>query len=99
MTAFPSSPDGSTIIMAVDMDQPSLQSRGSARPSSPGEIALRQVGLVGHPTRPLAPARGEVGAWASAHGLMVGQVPIPGQTREVADPVAAAACDLLLGIG
>jgi NAD+ kinase len=62
-------------------------------------VALRQVGLVVHPTRPLETALGELGAWASAHGLMIGQVPVPGQTREVADPVAAAACDLLLAIG
>jgi NAD+ kinase len=62
-------------------------------------VALRQVGLVVHPTRALDRAFGELGAWASAHGLMVGQVPVPGQTRQVADPVAAGACDLLLAFG
>jgi NAD kinase len=41
----------------------------------------------------------EVGAWASANGLTVGQVQIPGQTRRVADPVAPAACDLVVALG
>jgi NAD+ kinase len=94
-----SSPNGSAIVEDEDMDEPSLQSRGSARPFASREIALRQVGLVVHPTRPLDAALGELGAWASVHGLMVGQVRIPGQAREVAEPVAAAACDLLLGVG
>jgi NAD+ kinase len=47
----------------------------------------------------LLPAFGELGAWASAHGVMVGQVPVPGQRRRVADRVAAGACDLLLAFG
>jgi NAD+ kinase len=89
----------SAIVEDEDMDEPSLQSLGSAGPSPSREIALRQVGIVVHPTRPLEAALGALGAWASAHGLMVGQVLIPGQTREVADPVAAVDCDLLLGIG
>ena len=60
---------------------------------------LRRLGLVVHPTRPIERVLEEIHAWASAHGQTVGQVQIPGQTREVADPVDAAACDLLLGIG
>jgi NAD+ kinase len=60
---------------------------------------LRQVGLVVHPTREIGRALGEIGAWASEHGLMVGQVFTSGQTRQVADPVQAADCDLLLGLG
>ena len=60
---------------------------------------LRQLGLVVHPTRPVDRVVEEIGAWASAHGLTVGQVPATGQTRQVADPVEAAACDLLLGLG
>jgi NAD+ kinase len=31
--------------------------------------------------------------------VTVGQVPVPGQARQVAEPVEAAECDLLLGIG
>jgi NAD+ kinase len=59
-------------------------------------VALRHVGLVVHPTRALETALGELGARASAHGLMV---PVSGQTRQVADPVAADDCDLLLALG
>jgi NAD+ kinase len=81
------------------MYEPSFRSNGSGRRAPSRELALRQVGLVVHPTRALETALGEIGAWASAHGLMVGQVPVPGQTRQVADPVAPAACDLLLGLG
>jgi NAD+ kinase len=58
-----------------------------------------QLGLVVHPTRRLDSALEDVGAWASAHGLAVGQVPIPGQTRKVADPVDPAACDFLIALG
>src|SRR3954452_325276 len=60
---------------------------------------LRQLGLVVHPTRQFESVLEEIRAWASAHGLTVGQVPVAGQTRQVADPVEAAACDLLLALG
>src|SRR3954452_8203433 len=60
---------------------------------------LRQLGLVVHPTRQFESVLEEIRAWASTHGLMVGQVPVSGQTRQVADPVEAAACDLLLAVG
>jgi NAD+ kinase len=94
-----SAPDGLAIVEDEDMQEPSCQSSGSGRRAPSREVALRQVGLVVHPTRALETALGELRAWASAHELMVGQVPVSGQTRQVADPVAAAACDLLLGIG
>ena len=60
---------------------------------------LRQVGLVVHPTRPVEGVLAEVRAWAARHALAVGQVPACGQTREVAEPVDPAECDLLLGVG
>jgi NAD+ kinase len=63
------------------------------------QSSLRQLGLVVHPTRRVDSVVEEIGAWASAHGLTVGQVLTPGQTRQVADPVEAAACDLLLALG
>jgi NAD+ kinase len=37
--------------------------------------------------------------WASGHRIGVGQVSIAGQSRRVAEPVDAAACDLLLALG
>jgi NAD+ kinase len=60
---------------------------------------LHQMGVVVHPTRRLERVLAEIGAWASAHGVAVGQIPVSGQTRRVADPVEPAACDLLLALG
>jgi NAD+ kinase len=80
------------------MDAPSPLSGRSDWPGRP-DSALRQLGLVVHPTRSVERALEEIRAWASAHGLAVGQVPIPGQPRQLADPVEAAACDLLLALG
>src|SRR4051794_6465722 len=60
---------------------------------------LRRLGLVVHPTRHLEGVLEEIAAWASGHGVTVGQVPVPGQKRQVADPVEAADCDLLLALG
>jgi NAD+ kinase len=65
----------------------------------PSHLSLRRIGLVVHPTRPLDTLLGELGAWASANGVAVGQAPVPGLERRVADPVEAAACDLLLSLG
>jgi NAD+ kinase len=73
----------------------------SGRSESPdrAQPALRRLGLVVHPTRPIERALEEIGAWASARGVTVGQVAVPGQTRRVADPVEAADCDLVLALG
>src|SRR5258707_9580302 len=60
---------------------------------------LRRVGLVVHPSRPVGGALEDIGVWASTHGLTVGQVMIAGQPRQVADPIEAADCDLLLALG
>ncbi len=84
--------------MMRDMDEPSHPSGRSDR-TDPQRAAFRRMGLVVHPTRPLETVLSEIGAWASAHGVTVGQVPVPGQTRRVADPVEAAACDVLLALG
>lgn len=60
---------------------------------------LRQLGLVVHPKRQLDAVLEQVSTWASAHGVEVGQVRVAGQTRHVAEPADAAACDLLVAIG
>ena len=65
----------------------------------PQHPTIRRVGLVVHPTRRVERVLEEIGAWASAHGVTVGQIAVPGQTRHLADPVEAAACDLLLALG
>jgi NAD+ kinase len=59
---------------------------------------LRQLGLVVHPTRSLKRVLEELVGWAAGR-CAVGQVQIAGQTREVADPVAAEDCDLLVALG
>src|SRR5919199_4117203 len=58
-----------------------------------------QLGLVVHPTRDLGHALDEVRKWASDHGAALGQIRIPGQTREVCDAVEAKDCDLVLALG
>jgi NAD+ kinase len=58
-----------------------------------------RLGVVVHPTRRVERVLADIGAWASAHGVTVGQIAAPGQMRRVADPVEAEACDLLLAIG
>jgi NAD+ kinase len=60
---------------------------------------LRQLGLVVHPSRSLEGVLGGLNAWASEHGAAVGQVRMTGQQREVAEPVAAEDCDLLVALG
>jgi NAD+ kinase len=80
------------------MDEPSHLSGRSDR-TGPQTSAFRQMGVVVHPTRRLERVLAEIGAWAAAHGVAVGQIPVSGQTRRVADPVEAAACDLLLALG
>src|SRR5919108_427710 len=58
-----------------------------------------QLGLVVHPTRDLEQVLGEIRDWASRHELGVGQVQVPDQSRQVAEPVQADDCDLLLALG
>jgi NAD+ kinase len=52
-----------------------------------------------HPTRHLERVLEDVGAWASARGVELGQVHVEGQTRRVAEPVEAGICDLLIAVG
>jgi NAD+ kinase len=61
--------------------------------------APAQVGVVVHPTRDVDAALAAMRAWAAAQGVALGQVPIPGQTRRVADPVDVEACDLVIALG
>jgi NAD+ kinase len=72
---------------------------GPAAEATSPPTALRQLGLLVHPTRRIDRVLAEIDAWAEAHGAAVGQVPVDGQERRVAAPVEAAACDLLLAVG
>jgi NAD+ kinase len=61
--------------------------------------APTRVGLVIHPRRDIDAALGATRDWATKHGVALGQVMIPGQTRQVADPVDVASCELVLALG
>jgi NAD+ kinase len=61
--------------------------------------APARVGLVVHPRRDVDTALEATRAWASRHGVAIGQVPIPGQTRRVADPLEIGSCDLVMALG
>jgi NAD+ kinase len=60
---------------------------------------IAQVGLVIHPRRDVDAALAATRTWAETHGVALGQVLIPGQTRRVAEPVEVEACDLVLALG
>jgi NAD+ kinase len=62
-------------------------------------MAIAKLGLVVHPTRDLEGALATVRGWSAKHGVAVGQVPIAGQTRRVAEPVAVASSDLVVSLG
>jgi NAD+ kinase len=61
--------------------------------------APARVGLVVHPRRDVEAALAAARAWAATRGVALGQVPIPGQSRRVAEPVDVASCDLVLALG
>jgi NAD+ kinase len=60
---------------------------------------LRRLGLLVHPTRALSNVLEEIASWAGTHCVVVGQVVVSGQTREVAEPIAPEDCDLLVAVG
>jgi NAD+ kinase len=60
---------------------------------------MDRLGLVVHPKRPVDRALEHIREWAAGHGVGVRQVQTPGYTRQVADPVEAADCDVLLALG
>jgi NAD+ kinase len=62
-------------------------------------FAMRRVGIVVHPVRPIDEPLEEVAAWGERRGVQVVQVPVPGQSRRVAPPGEARSCDLIVSIG
>jgi NAD+ kinase len=60
---------------------------------------MDRLGLVVHPTRPVERVLEAIRGWAAARDVDVGQVPTTGHTRRIAEPVDAAACDVLLALG
>jgi NAD+ kinase len=63
------------------------------------DSAPRRLGIVVHPSRPLDRALEAIREWTEATGTAFGQVRVDGQTREVAEPVEATDCDLLVALG
>jgi NAD+ kinase len=62
-------------------------------------MALAQLGLVVHPRRDIAGPLDSIAAWGSKNGVAIGQVPILGQARRVAELVEVESCDLLVAVG
>jgi NAD+ kinase len=60
---------------------------------------IKQLGLVVHPRRNIDRPLRVIREWASQHGVEVGQIPIPGQPRRIAETVGVGSCDLLLAVG
>lgn len=59
----------------------------------------RLIGVVVHPSRPLDKALAAVHRWAQEEGWRVGQIPVDGQDRRVAEVVEPEDCALLLAMG
>lgn len=57
------------------------------------------LGLVVHPRRHIDEALQALREWADKHEVAVGQVPIAGQSRRIAEPIDVASCDLVLALG
>lgn len=57
------------------------------------------IGLVVHPRREIDGALRAIREWADGRGLRVGQVPVEGQNRKVAERIDAADCDLIVAVG
>jgi NAD+ kinase len=57
------------------------------------------LGLVVHPRRHIDEALQAIREWADKHEVAVGQVPIAGQSRRIAEPIDVASCDLVLALG
>jgi hypothetical protein len=62
-------------------------------------MSHRLIGVVVHPRRPLDKALAAVHAWAGEQGWRIGQVPVAGQDRRVAEVVRPEDCGLLLAMG
>jgi NAD+ kinase len=60
---------------------------------------IERIGLVVHPSRPLAGALETLEEWTREHGAELVQVPIGGQDRVVAPHGDAAGCDLIMALG
>jgi NAD+ kinase len=75
-----------------------MERTAADRPATADSLTA-QVGLVVHPRRPLEGALASTRAWASKHGIALGQVAVPGQARKIAEPVDVASCRLVLALG
>ena len=62
-------------------------------------LVQRRLGLVVHPSRDLDWVLGLLTSWGEEQGVGLGQVALPDQQRQVAEPVEAADCDVLVALG
>jgi NAD+ kinase len=64
-----------------------------------GDGRIDRIGIVVHPQRRVDGALEALGAWTTAHGADVIQVPVYGQARAAAPAGDAASCDLIAALG
>lgn len=57
------------------------------------------IGVVVHPSRNIDAPLDRLRDWAEEHSVAVVQVPVPGQSRAVAEPGELSRCDLMVSIG
>lgn len=57
------------------------------------------IGVVVHPRRPVDNAVGAIREWAASEDRPMGQIPVDGQDRRVADPIDVDGCGLIVAVG
>jgi NAD+ kinase len=67
--------------------------------TSSADGRIQRIGVVVHPDRKLERALATLASWTAARGAEVVQIPIDGQTREVAPYGEAADCDVIAALG
>jgi NAD+ kinase len=61
--------------------------------------AIRRIGLVVHPTRPIDEPLENLQSWTAAHDVALVQVPIAGRQRDLVPEGRVEDCDLVVSIG
>jgi NAD+ kinase len=71
----------------------------SAPSSESGRPAIRRIGLVVHPKRPIDEPLAAVRDWTGAHEVELVQLPVRHRQRDIAPEGRAEECDLVVSIG
>ena len=57
------------------------------------------IGVVVHPRRPIDNAIDAIREWAASEDRPMGQIPVDGQERRVADPIDVSGCGIIVAVG